>query len=169
MELPVAPPVAVARSAVLALVGCRVVRVTLDQQVCLGFAGHDALGRARVNATLAIDAPFSITQGSGEFLVVPGDAVGYGEAAGLLGRTVVRVRTDPDCTTVLDLDLRGLSVVVDAHPSYNAWELMGTGVRGVVMPPNHAWGDVGRGVPALSEGLLAERLRARRLGVEDTA
>ena len=159
-------PVAVARSAVLALVGCRVVRVTLDQQVCLGLAGHDALGRARVNATLAIDAPFSITRGAGEFLVVPGDGTGYGEAAGLLGRTVVRVRTDPACTTVLDLDLRGVSVVLDAHPSYDAWELAGTGVRDVVMPPYRAWGDLGGAVPA---GLLAERLHARRLGVEDTA
>ncbi len=116
------------------LVGCEVVRVSLDDQVRLLLLDSDAQGVERVSAELVIGVPFDLVLGDAVRRVDPDTGDGYPDVPHLLRRSVQHAYVRPDLALVLDLD-RGTGVRVPRDPRYESWELSGRGVASWLTGP----------------------------------
>jgi Family of unknown function (DUF6188) len=116
------------------LVGCVVGQVAFDFKVTLSLASQDGIYAQRVDALLAIESDFTVTQHSESSDVSPGERRNYPAALPLLHQTVTDAAVDDDGSLSLSLT-GGLEVHVPRDDHYEAWSLAGNGVTEWIAGP----------------------------------
>ena len=115
-----------------AITGAEVSAVTLDYRVSLLLA--DPNDARRLGATLVIGVPFTYEASDGRAVLDASDPATLSEAWRLLRRRIVVATADADLNLVVTFD-DGARVAVERSDLYEAWELYGRGVQGVLAGP----------------------------------
>lgn len=116
-----------------ALVGCQVTRVCFDHQVTLLLAG--AGHPERVDASLVVESPMSLTAGGSTVRVDPDTATNLAAVLALLHRRIASVDEAADGTLRLGFG-GGDSLAVHPDPPYESWSLTGDGVPNRLAGPS---------------------------------
>jgi hypothetical protein len=120
-----------------ALAGCEVRRTSFDGQVRLLLIGRDANGHRAVSAELIIESSFSFRDSSGKIhQLQPGTSgPALGPVIGLFMQAITAVAVRDRGTLTLDFN-DGSQIVVEPHPKYESWHLLGNeGVSGILVGP----------------------------------
>ncbi len=86
------------------------------------------------DAEVVIETPFTLTAAGVEHRLDPEARSGLGPLLAVYPNDLVAATARPDCSLVLDF-VSGARIVIDQHPSYEAWSIVGPGSRLVVCPP----------------------------------
>ena len=111
-----------------AIEGAEVTAITLDYRVSLSLI--DPGDPQRLGASLILGTPFAYRDSE----VDAEEPSTMAECWRLLRRKIVAASADEDLNLSLSFD-DGSSLQVDRNEQYEAWELIGRGVRGVLVGP----------------------------------
>lgn len=123
---------------VSSLVGCVVGQVAFDFRVTLNLASQDGVYAQRVDALLAVENDFTVTQQGDCLKVSPGQQLNYAAVLPLLHQTLRHASAEADGSLALSLT-GGLELHVPPNDRYESWSLTGSGVTGwIAGPGRHA-------------------------------